>query len=94
MYHHDNIPTAPFDSISLLLLNNEQHLTAAEKSFLMEFLTTVPKFSNMSINEYLSKKEFPVTNEKPDINLYLKRYQEGMPKVPFMIRAKASTHME
>ena len=92
MYHHDNIPTAPFDNITLLLLSNEQHLTAAEKAFLVEFLTTVPKFSNISINEYLSKKEFPVPNEKPDINIYMKQFQESMPKVQIFTRDKALAH--
>ena len=80
MFRHDNVPTAPFDNISLLLLSEETKITNSEKALLYEFLASVPKISNLTINEYLGKKDIVIPTEKIDISLYLKRYKDNMPK--------------
>eukprot|EP00347_Sterkiella_histriomuscorum_P008145 403346208 len=97
LYRHENVSSTPFEAVVLSSFQTclhhintatnqvgEENQLKAEFKLLTDFLVSIPKMSKQQIYQYIQEVENskdPVEVPIPDINQYIKIYQEKMPKL-------------
>lgn len=97
LYRNENVKSTPFEAVVLSSLQTcashlntttnqvgEDNQYKAEFKLLIEFLTSVPKFAKIAVQQYITDVEAsrePIENPIPDIKNYIQIHQQHMPLV-------------